>query len=199
MKLYIKQKIINPESLQEVLENTEQEYEQASLYNSKKKSHVDKDVRSTWVKNIKFQDYPEIEHALATLIGILDDQKDPMDYHMLEMQVLKYGKGDHFKYHRDIIIKDDKHEKTLGRRAYSASTILYQSEDLQGGEFDIWTKDKEGSVKHRVPLEVGETILFDSYTYHQVNQVKQGTRISLVTWLYLRNKYTDEARYRVDI
>jgi predicted 2-oxoglutarate/Fe(II)-dependent dioxygenase YbiX len=153
----------------------------AEVYNSKDGSSVNEKVRSTSVKSIRGGTFPEIENAILNLIPVFKRGEDPADYKVREMQYLKYGEGDHFIRHIDYI--GDKKTTTESGRVFSTSTIIRVTEDLEGGEFVIWTPEED--FFQTLNLDVGETIFFDSKTTpHQINKVTAGEREVLVCWIH---------------
>jgi len=175
-KLYLRRKDIPIQSLidMDVAESSEKA---AELYNSKLGGLIDPDYRSTTVKiDIRPIDYPDVCNQLVKMVSIWDPSLDPNDFMIREFNYLKYGKGDKFSRHRDVI--EDKNDGS--KRIFSTSTIIKTSEDLTGGDFYIYDKD---NVPFRVDLEVGETIFFNSLTDHEVVEVKQGNREVLVAWI----------------
>ena len=178
-KLYVKQKVVPLQSLLDVAE-WEASLGPAAVYNSKDGSSVNEKVRSTTVKSIPRRTFPEIETAILNLIPVFRRGEDPADYKVREMQYLKYGEGDHFVRHRDYI--EDKKPGKSGR-VFSTSTIIRVTEDLEGGEFVIWTPSED--YMQTLDLDVGETIFFDSKTTpHQINKVTAGQREVLVCWIH---------------
>ena len=178
-KLYVKQKVVPLQSLLDVAD-WEAPEQDAGVYNSKDGENVNKEVRSTTVKSIPRRTFPEIENAILNLIPVFRRGEDPADYKVREMQYLKYGEGDHFVRHRDHI--EDKKPGKSGR-VFSTSTIIRVTEDLEGGEFVIWTPSED--YMQTLDLDVGETIFFDSKTTpHQINKVTAGQREVLVCWIH---------------
>jgi predicted 2-oxoglutarate/Fe(II)-dependent dioxygenase YbiX len=93
---------------------------------------------------------------------------------VLQFDLLSYGIGGHFIYHRDSNPKSETRVRDI-----STVTMLEKSNDLIGGDLVI---DYDG-VEHTVVLEVGDTVSFDSTLLHKVTPVEKGTRIVLVCWL----------------
>lgn len=179
-KLYVKQKVVPLQSLLDAAD-WEGKEESAGVYNSKDGSHTNKEVRSTMLKSIPRGVFPEIETAILNLIPVFQRGEDPADYYVKEIQYLKYGKGDHFVRHKDHI--EDKKRPGESGRVFSTSTIIRVTEDLEGGEFVIWTPSADYS--QTLNLDVGETIFFDSKTTpHQINKVTAGQREVLVCWIH---------------
>ncbi len=178
-KLYVKQKIVPLQSLLDVAD-WEAPEQDARVYNSKDGDKLNKEFRSTTVKSIPRRTFPEIETAILNLIPVFKRGEDPADYKVREMQYLKYGEGDHFARHKDHIYED---KPGKSGRVFSTSTIIRVTEDLEGGEFVIWTSSEDYS--QTLNLDVGETIFFDSKTTpHQINKVTAGQREVLVCWIH---------------
>lgn len=100
-----------------------------------------------------------------------------------QLEILVYNIGDHFAKHVDWhdSIKVDSASK---KRIWSTVTLLDKSEDLEGGELNIY----RGESKETVELEVGQTVIFRSEIEHEVLPVKRGYRKTLVTWLVSLDK-----------
>lgn len=174
-KLYLKRKDIPIESLYDMLEESGEE--QAAGVYRKGISENDPKTRSTTLKKINRNDYPEVNSILENMTNIWDGTLNPKDYYVGEYNYLKYGKGDHFTKHIDHIKTGD----NSSGRIFSTSTIIKMSDDLKGGDFVIWDNI---NAPHQISLEVGETIFFSSTTPHQINPVIQGEREVLVAWIY---------------
>jgi predicted 2-oxoglutarate/Fe(II)-dependent dioxygenase YbiX len=107
----------------------------------------------------------------------LDKKHIPSKLILKEMEYLKYGPTDHFKKHNDSIHNKDPRKI----RRFSTVTLLSKTEDLEGGNLIIF--DKYDS-KLEANLEVGETVLFYSSTFHKVTPITKGGREVLVGWIY---------------
>jgi len=60
---------------------------------------------------------------------------------------------------------------------------LDKSDNLIGGDLVVFD-GKDDQVGRVIDLKVGETVVFDSRTvYHEITEVTQGKRTSLVVWL----------------
>lgn len=94
------------------------------------------------------------------------------------MQVAKYKKEGHFKFHQDgngFTRFDNSNKFTNGKtRKLSMSIIL--NEEYKGGDFEFFNEDTQ------IKDKTGTIIVFPSYMIHKVNPVLSGTRYSLVTW-----------------
>ena len=180
--LFIKQKIVNYNSLLDMKEDNDGELVEA-LVSSKDSPNpeVDKSFRSTKVKKyIKPALYPEICKSLLELIPMFRPKFIKERYSVDEFNYLIYNEGDFFKKHRDQVPRRDGGPPRL----ISTSTLISQSDDFEGGELIVFNGEKAINTN----LQVGETIMFDAaQCWHQVNPVKRGTREVLVAWIYLKH------------
>ena len=178
-KLYLKRTEIPIESLLDMAEH-ESTWVDSGI-NRNGKALIDKSARSTKVKvDIKSNEYSDVAYILEQMVNIWDSILDPKLYTAKEFNYLKYGEGDKFTKHKDVIPADNANEKI---RIFSTSTIISKTDDLVGGEFIIYDNYNIG---HEVNLEVGETIFFDSNRHHEVAPVISGVREVLVAWIYER-------------
>ena len=178
MKLFLKRKDLNIESLYDMRDDKSSFRLSEVSRNNKLK--VDKSTRSTKTKNnINPYHYPEITKSLTDMISIWDSTLNPADYIVKEFNYLKYGEGDHFVRHHDNLRIDGKRDPN--GRIFSTSTIIAKSDDLRGGDFIIWD---QYNARHQISIDVGETIFFSSFAWHQVEKVLQGNREVLVAWIY---------------
>lgn len=178
-KLYLKRKDIPIESLSDMAEHESAWID--SGINRNGKALIDKSSRSTKSKvDINSNEYSDIAYIIEQMVNIWDSILDPKLYTAKEFNYLKYGIGDKFVRHKDVIPPSNVNDKI---RIFSTSTIISKTDDLVGGEFIIY--DDHG-VGHEVTLEVGETIFFDSNKYHEVAPVTSGVREVLVAWIYER-------------
>lgn len=179
-KLYLKRKDIPIESLYD-MRDEDGKLSKAGTYNKKDGKAYNSDTRSTTIKKVRTQDYPEVNHILLNMVNIWDSTLDPNDYYVGEYNYLKYGAGDHFIKHRDHI---NGPKKIGSGRIYSTTTIIKKSDDLVGGDFVIWD---DVEYRNIVELTVGETIFFSSFRNHEVRKVMKGEREVLVAWIYKKS------------
>lgn len=134
---------------------------------------------------IQPKDFPEVTNILENMVNIWNPTLDPKRYRAHEFNYIQYGKGHFFKKHRDRISEsqDGKTLKSNNVRIFSTSTIISKTDDLEGGEFLIWSGD---GLQENINLEVGQTIFFSSTTEHEVTPVIKGVREVLVAWIYER-------------
>lgn len=140
---------------------------------------TDTQHRNTKRYNIEYQHFnPEVLKKFTDFIGEDDLVANQTDY-------LEYGEGQFFKPHQD-----SNHNNKLGRdltgRVWSSSTLIKQTDDLEGGELLIHgphINNLKSQRPIRVNLEVGETVFFPSNYWHEVTPVTKGVRTALVVWV----------------
>jgi PKHD-type hydroxylase len=93
-----------------------------------------------------------------------------------KVQFGKYTKGSFYIWHRDTV-------NTPKYRKLSVTVQLTDSDDYTGGDFEIrdfWDK-KKITIKEDI-RQKGTLIVFPSILKHQVTEVTEGERHSLVQW-----------------
>jgi PKHD-type hydroxylase len=96
-----------------------------------------------------------------------------------EMQFGEYSVGDYYKYHQDTMFSKESGELVSPNRKLSASILLNDPQDFEGGDFVMYDGDSE-VLK---PLNgQGSVLVFDSSDFHKVEAVTSGVRYSLVMW-----------------
>ena len=174
MKLYIKQPVLSQDDVKALM-NAQGKFTSAGIYR-RGSSLTDRKARSASVKQIHPKNFPQVNEKLISLLTQFDPKATSDKYYVKEYNYLIYNVGDHFKWHRDVIkAKDNK------PRRFSTTTVLSLSDDLEGGDFGI--RDRTG-FEVNVNLQERDTLLFDSYTEHQVYPVTKGKRVVLVAWIY---------------
>lgn len=180
-KLFLKNKFIELNSLLDLVSEAD-DFIDAAVYNKNKdgtmSGKVDKSQRSTKVeKGILSDFYPDICKQVLSIVKVWNSSLQVNDYKIGEFQYLRYVKGDHFIKHKDRTQSN----KLAGGRLFSTTTLLSKSNDFEGGEFIIYGDD---GYPINIDLDIGETIFFDSNTFHEVKPVTKGIRDVLVTWIY---------------
>lgn len=96
----------------------------------------------------------------------------------------RYGRGGHFRAHRDRS-HDNADSHAVRRRRVSLVCLLNETPAFDGGALVLYLPDGGGRF-HPVnaPLPAGSVIAFSSELLHEVRPVRQGTRYSAVAWLY---------------
>ena len=105
----------------------------------------------------------------------------------------------HFYWHKDRLDGFMYHGSAVGKlsaekifinnmrphREMSVSVALNNRSDYNGGQFIIDTGDGN---KTPIDLNKGDAVVFDSDTFHGVQDVTEGERLALVIWLVDREK-----------
>lgn len=131
------------------------------------------EIRSTTLKLVNSKNFPDISVSVLKALKQFDSSIDIAEYQATEFNYLMYNKGDHFKKHKDVV-------GSANPRVYTTVTLIKKSDDLVGGDLLIWDKNNN---EHKIDLNVGETVVFKSTSFHQVTPVESGTRESLVVWI----------------
>ena len=161
------------EDLLYTFQTKENELASIVAYEEESKGEVNLDVRNTKIYKEDSLSFPDISSKLSSLINLFDDK--PENYIPIELNFLEYEIGSKFIKHND-----DSYNPYARQRRYTTVTMLEKSDDLIGGDLIVDDKDV-------VNLQVGETIIFKSNTFHEVTEVLKGNRKVLVCWIH--NKY----------
>tara|TARA_S200002703_G_scaffold159432_1_gene172888 strand:- start:1890 stop:2513 length:624 start_codon:yes stop_codon:yes gene_type:complete len=87
----------------------------------------------------------------------------------------------HYDWHTDSGTKSQTTDGLI--RKISASLILVDNNEYEGGNFEIFSPHPEESKVLSISLkQKGTMIFFPSFVYHRVKPVTSGTRYSLVCW-----------------
>ena len=156
----------------EELRNTEFPYEDAGIYGKEGATSVNHKSRKTHIRHLP------IGHAIYKDI-LSDTRLSYPEYRISQMDILLYEVGEFFMKHKD-------YSKYAPQRELSVITLLDRSDDLEGGDLLIYHQraDKIHRGKSIPKLNIGESIIFNSSTYHEVTKVTRGWRKSSITWLY---------------
>lgn len=169
----------------------------------------DPEIRKSEVKWVDTEKLPEqlIEKIIQNIRFLTQSEMNcNLDFYLTEQwQHTTYNgcadSGDHYTWHQDDqLFPETTHTLPDGTpfiRKMSASIILSDSEDYEGGDFQFidWQKSldyipSDGNVNLNnfiwtVPESCktkGSLVLFPSITHHRVKPVIWGTRSSLVMW-----------------
>lgn len=125
------------------------------------------------------------------------------DYEFLEQwSINKYKDVErgHFYWHKDRLEGFLYHGSRIGKmtpekifihnmrppREMSVSVALNDRSSYNGGQFVIDVGDRKETP---IDLDRGDMVVFDSDTYHGVNDVTQGERRALIIWLVDKVRY----------
>lgn len=137
------------------------------------------------------------QNMIPDTMNELEEWLGMPELEIAQIDLLEYVKGDHFSLHKDTFsgkkellelnpkLKDLAKQTHLYDREVSTSTLIYTSNNLEGGELYLF-EDRERNGSQVVDLKVGETIAFPSTTFHEVTKVTEGRRVSLVAWFRKR-------------
>ncbi len=175
--IFVKGKVIPEYLLQDIIYDLNNITGRKSGVLDDSKESYNESIRSSTSKTIDPETYPDLNNILTKFCSVLDKKYIFTKLILKEMEYLKYGPADHFKKHSDAIY--DKNPKEI--RRFTTVTLLSKTEDLEGGNLIIF--DKYDS-KLEANLEVGETVLFYSSTFHKVTPIIKGGREVLVGWIY---------------
>ena len=107
------------------------------------------------------------------------------EHHLNQIDILGYGEDMFFKLHQDTDGRDIGNAG-IGRN-WSSSTLVHQSDDLEGGDLIIYGPfnpiNATGHSRRVIKLKQGETVFFPSHWWHEVTPVTKGERLVIVTWL----------------
>ena len=137
------------------------------------------------------------QNMIPDTMNELEEWLGMPELEVAQIDLLEYVKGDHFSLHKDTFsgkkellelnpkLKDLAKQTHLYDREVSTSTLIYTSDNLEGGELYLF-EDKERNGSQVIDLKVGETVAFPSNTFHEVTKVTEGRRVSLVAWFRKR-------------
>lgn len=177
--MFIKKQILNDVLLDDIrYELTDKDEMPAAIGSSDEagKISVKPEVRSAILIPLDHTQYPDFNKAVEDLCAEFDPKQFSENLEVREMEYLRYGLSDHFRKHQDVGTKTTKKQP----RRFTSITMLSKTDDMVGGQLSVFEEDKE----HVIDLQVGETVVFFSSTWHQVTAVTKGGREVLVAWVY---------------
>lgn len=92
-------------------------------------------------------------------------------------QYTRYKKNQHYDWHFDILCGYSNWERKI-----SASIVLSDPDEYEGGEFEIMDKGNPDLTTIVKPTK-GSIIFFASWMPHRIKPITKGVRKSLVTWV----------------
>jgi len=156
-------------------------FQKAAITGSKQLNTIDESIRkaSTWdLKNTNADNLTEAHWAnflIHTFSSFINDYQKITNCHqscqILDIQILKYGLGGHYKFHYDHC---EKNPRTL-------SCIFLVNDNYEGGELVF---KYPNSKLTKIDKKENRMIIWPSnFLYpHSVKPVTKGERISVVTW-----------------
>ena len=104
-----------------------------------------------------------------------------------EVQLTRYKKGGHYKWHRDgnqdsWSAYDRPGDSHLDGKVRKISFSLILNDDFEGGDFEFCSYEAGESMITPIKAKRGDMIFFPSGMEHRVRPVTKGTRYSLVGW-----------------
>lgn len=165
-------KVLSKESIEDLLSSVDSfAKEEALVYTSNSSKEKNFSKRKTTRIGTHHSMFPE---ACREIEAHVNDGSQ-----ISQFDILIYNIGGKFTRHRD----ESRNIPETRQRKWSTITLLDKSDDLIGGDLVVFD-DKDDKVGRVIDLKVGDTLIFDSKTvYHEVTEVIQGQRISLVAWL----------------
>ena len=141
-----------------------------------------KDLRDAKVKEVSHLDFPDVCENILDIVPIHRPNLFKDHHYIGEFNYLMYEVGGHFIKHRDYLNKNN--GDPFSNRIFSTITLLDKSDDLEGGDLLVWSREDDQPWK--AELEIGETVIFHAMKFHQVTPIIRGTREVLVAWIYLK-------------
>lgn len=176
--MFIKKQILNDIILDDIRYELADKEESPALVSLSinKGLQMKPEIRSAVQVALVPEHFPDFNKPVEDLCAEFDTNQVADNLQVRELEYLRYGLSDHFQKHQDVGFKT----KKKSPRRYTSITMLSKTDDMVGGQLSVFEEDKE----HVVDLQVGETVVFYSSTWHQVTAVTKGGREVLVAWVY---------------
>jgi Rps23 Pro-64 3,4-dihydroxylase Tpa1-like proline 4-hydroxylase len=118
--------------------------------------------------------YEKISKALGDEINV---KGFDLNYKNSEFQFTKYGVGDYFNWHKDVI------GDIITQKDRYCSMVIQLNNDYEGGNLEIKIPNDNEIII--VEKGVGNLIVFLSDMEHRVTNITSGNRYTLVNWIGL--------------
>lgn len=171
MNLYHKERVLSDDHIADLHEN-ELIANSISAGIFSKKDVNNPLIRRAKIKKIRYFDYPDICESITKLVSTLG--YNPYDYMVKEFNYLIYGTGDHYIKHVDVL------QNSKPKRIFTSITLLNPEDEFTGGSLLVY-KNNEA---HKIDIRYGETVVFRSSIFHEVEVITSGVRKTLVAWIY---------------
>ena len=145
-----------------------------------KDSKQEKDIRRSQVRWIdpRTEDTAKLTNLCTNLFVDINREHFGLDIERIfNIQYTEYLAANKGFYHRHI-------DSYVGRgemydRKLSMTIQLSDSDEYEGGDFEIWFGGKKANL---VPREKGDVIIFPAFCMHRVKPTTRGERRCLVFW-----------------
>ena len=105
------------------------------------------------------------------------------------VQIARYKKNQHYSWHTD---GDSDHFgafennfKEVNGKVRKISLVACLSDGYIGGDFELAIQEQKCDNEILYPeMRMGDVIVFPSYVWHRVTEVKEGERIAMVGWIH---------------
>lgn len=137
------------------------------------------------------------QNMIPDTMNELEEWLGMPELEIAQIDLLEYVEGSYFTLHKDTFsgkkellelnpkLTELAKQTHLYDREVSTSTLIYTSDNLEGGELYLY-EDREKNGSQVVDLKVGETVAFPSNTFHEVTKLTKGRRVCLVAWFKKR-------------
>lgn len=130
----------------------------------------DTELRESQTKTLYTKDNTKLSELLLNKLSEFNVVELP-----IQIQLLKYEVGGHFKKHRDTLSEYN----TQPPR--HSTIIIYLNEDYEGGNLSVW--DYVTDEEYVAERKIGNSVMFESKCFHAASKVLSGTRYVLVLWV----------------
>ena len=148
-------------------------------------SKINKDYRNSFTYFLNVLDYPFTFNTIQSLIIQEYSNTNLNITDIARIQYARYPLGGRFRWHQDIVGQLEK------PRGLTFTMNLSNENDYEGGEFVLRTsKDKFMQLNKKR----GSYMIFPSFMFHKVNDIINGERESLVTWIHMSKTEIDDMK-----
>ena len=166
-----------PQEIEHILGQWKEEKSGSAVMSSGSSGYSDK-LRSSSVQFLRTKEDDKDNKWLYDKLGTIIAQANATNYGYYlrgfseQLQLTKYGVGDHFNWHMDFGPKEISHRKL------SITVQLSPPDSYEGGDLLFRVNDREVAA----PKSLGTVVVFPSFIQHKVSPITQGVRRSIVGW-----------------